>query len=116
MVLPPVNNQVDQSGPVAQTINSTINIINTVTKSVAAPTPVTPLVPATSSPPATGTTSGDATGGANTATSTAATPAPDDTKKDDAKKDEKKDDKNETVLAKDTGAKKDEPVKKLYCN
>ena len=40
-----------------------------------------------------------------------------ETKKADDKTEEKKDDKKEnTTIAKDSGAKKDEPVKKLYCN
>ena len=40
-----------------------------------------------------------------------------DTKSDEKKSDEKKsDEKKDTVVAKDSGAKKDEPVRKMYCN
>lgn len=37
-------------------------------------------------------------------------------KPDDKKTDEKKSDKKDSVVSKDSGAKKDEPVKKTYCN
>ena len=94
VVLPPVSNQVNQSQPVSQAINSTVNIINTVTQSLpSAPAPIS--------------ASGIGTGGGSSV-------APPPTAGE--KKDEKKDDKQDTAAAKNTGVKTDEPVKKLYCN
>jgi len=87
-VLPVVSGN-DNSQPVTQALNTTINIINTVTQ-----TPTTVV----------------STGNGISSTSAG------DGKSSNTKDDVKKDDKNDTVLAKDTGAKKDEPVKKMYCN
>ncbi|MDC8759099.1 beta strand repeat-containing protein [Janthinobacterium fluminis] len=78
-----------QSAPVAQALNTTVNIINSVTQSASAA--VLPVAPA---------------GGKE-----AAGKAGD---KDEAAK--KSEDKKDGVASKDTGAKKDEPVKKMYCN
>jgi hypothetical protein len=93
VVLPPTQTNADQ--PIAQAISSTINIINT---------------PPTVKPPA----ASVVLAGDNKPSPSELKPA--DAKPADAKPDEKKDQKKETVVAKDTGAKKDEPVKKLYCN
>jgi filamentous hemagglutinin family protein len=86
--------------PVQKAINSTINVINLAS---AAPVPVT------ASPrnaPAGG-NAGNGTSSASTTTSSAS---------DDQKSEIKKDEKKDTLASKDSGAKKDEPVKKMYCN
>lgn len=94
MVLPPTQNQTND--PIAQAISATVNIINT-PPLVNAPSVPDVVVDGSKSPPL---------------ESKPADPKPTDAKPGD----EKKDDKTATVVAKDTGAKKDEPVKKLYCN
>jgi filamentous hemagglutinin family protein len=143
-VLPPASSQTANE-PVQQAINNTVNIINTVTTTVTVPaTPVfvstvrvslpQPTSPSsetgTSSPTSSSsgattpgpTSSTSSTGSASSSTAGSAAPAnaPTADKKDDttaeSKKEEKKDDKANTILAKDNGVKKDEPVRKLYCN
>ena len=57
--------------------------------------------------------SGGSTGGSSSSSSDAAG-QPSGVRPKEDKEDENKDDK--TVVAKDSGAKKDEPVRKLYCN
>lgn len=107
-----IQTQVNQ--PVVQAINATVNIVNTVTTTVSAPANFAPVN--VSTPVADTKSSGDSAAGGVATTTAPSSEKPDATKSDDTKKDEKKDDKKDTVLAKDTGAKKDEPVKKLYCN
>jgi hypothetical protein len=99
VVLPPLQVQINTSQPLSQAINSTVNIINS------AAIITTPAKPTGT----TASTSTDSTLPVNAQTG--------DTKKADDKTEEKKDDKkDEATIAKDNGAKKDEPVKKLYCN
>jgi filamentous hemagglutinin family protein len=86
--------------PVQKAINSTINVINLASAA---------QVPVTASPrnaPAGG-NAGNGTTSASTTTSSAT---------DDQKSETKKDEKKDTLASKDSGAKKDEPVKKMYCN
>ena len=103
VVVPPLQST-EPEAPIVQAINVTVNLINSVTADVKTPTPVVATTTAGSGgASASGNSSGDAG-------------KPADTKATEAKKDDKKDEKSDTVAAKDTGAKKDEPVKKLYCN
>jgi filamentous hemagglutinin family protein len=88
---------------VQQAINSTVNVINTSTSSGA------PVVVS----PATNTSSSASTVGQ---TDTTPDDKKSDVKSDEKKSDDKKESKADSVVAKDNGAKKDEPVRKLYCN
>lgn len=82
------------NSPVNQALNTTVNIINTVTSvNVTAP----PL------------------GGTSGASGTPVTP-PADTKTADKTADEKKDDRKELVATEKIGAKNDDAAKKMYCN
>ena len=91
------------SEPIAQAINSTVNVINSSNSANAPIVPTPPPSPTTSSTPDSKTSSTAASGSA-------------DSKADEKKTEDKKDEKANTVVAKDNGAKKDEPVKKMYCN
>ena len=103
IVLPPTQQSAEQ--PLSQALNNTLNIINSL---ASVPNPSIPV------------------GGATLPVVVLKPPAPADTPKtadkpadksvaDPDKKDAKKDAK-EVVLAKNTTTKKEEPVKKLYCN
>jgi filamentous hemagglutinin family protein len=120
VVLPPIATQTPANTPITQAINTTVNLINTV-----AVNPISTFTIKPSSPLPAPTVNSSTGSGSNNSTATANTTAADsgagtsstaDAKTDDTKKDDKKDDKKDTVVAKDTGAKKDEPVKKMYCN
>jgi filamentous hemagglutinin family protein len=104
--------QGQQNQPVAQAINSTVNIINT---AINATTPASGGAnPAVVKPVADATLVASSGGSAGSGGS-GATGGP--TKTDDKKEDKKDDKKDDTALAsKDSGVKKDEPVKKMYCN
>jgi filamentous hemagglutinin family protein len=104
-VVPPIQSQPD--GPVAQALNTTINVINTVT--------ITPASPAGAARTSSGGGSGSGAAGGDTGSSastggpaaTSSTPDDGDGKKNDDKKD--------TVVAQQTETKK-EVSKKTYCN
>jgi filamentous hemagglutinin family protein len=96
-VLAPPVAQNTSSEPVSQAINTTVNIINVVNGTTSA------IVPRVS----TGSTSPGASGGTTGGTTGSTTGGTDASVKSD---------KSDTLVAKDAGAKKDEPVKKLYCN
>ncbi len=102
IVSPTQNNQ-----PVAQALNLAVNFGLALTPDSHGVAPIIGVPDKASAP-------GGPMSGAQPGTT--APPPPDDSKVVDSKKDDKKDDKKDTVVAKDTGAKKDEPVKKLYCN
>jgi filamentous hemagglutinin family protein len=86
--------------PVAQALNSTVNIINTVTTTVQANKNTPATVPAAPDTTVANTGTGSASGGNS---------KPDD-KVPDTKTTDKKDDSGTTALA------KNEPAKKMYCN
>jgi filamentous hemagglutinin family protein len=101
--------QNQQNQPVVQAINSTVNIINASVNATNTAANTTPVVK-----PVTDTLLASS-GGGGSGSSTGATGGP--TKPED-KKDEKKDDKKDetAVASKDTGVKKDDATKKMYCN
>ncbi|MES2130690.1 MAG: filamentous hemagglutinin N-terminal domain-containing protein [Pseudomonadota bacterium] len=107
-VVPPTQSQ-EPDEPISQALNTTVNLVNTITTTTLQTVPL--LTIAKSVTPTSG-------GSAAQGTTPPAADAKSDNKTADTKADEsKKDDKKDTVAAaKDTGAKKDEPVKKLYCN
>jgi filamentous hemagglutinin family protein len=86
--------------PVQKAINSTINVINLASAA---------QVPVTASP-----RNAPAGGNADNGTSIASTTTSSAT--DDQKSEIKKDDKKDTLASKDSGVKKDEAAKKMYCN
>ena len=112
--------QNQQSQPVSQAINSTVNIINTAVTSTTSTT--------TRSGSSASTTVGGGTllasnsgGGASSATSggtsgSTSGPSKVDEKSSDTKKDDKKDDSKTDTAAKDSVVKKDDTTKKMYCN
>jgi hypothetical protein len=101
-VVPPVQSQPD--GPIAQALNTTINVINAVTPAGGAP--VAPIVARTSS--------GGGSGGDTGTTSSTGGPAATSSTPDDSDS-KSKDDKKEDIVAQKTETKK-EVQKKTYCN
>jgi filamentous hemagglutinin family protein len=102
-VVPPVQSQSD--GPIAQALNTTINVINAVTPAGGAP--VVPTVARTSSGGSSGGSGGDTGTTSSTGGPAATSSTPDDSEKKDVKK--------EDVVAQKTETKK-EVQKKTYCN
>ncbi|WP_436143424.1 two-partner secretion domain-containing protein [Duganella sp. LjRoot269] len=103
VVVPPVQSQSD--GPIAQALNTTINVINAVTPAGGAP--VVPIVARTSSGGGSGSSGNDSGTTSSTGGPAATSSTPDDSEKKDVKK--------EDVVAQKTETKK-EVQKKTYCN
>jgi len=106
--LPPVQTKTPTNEPVNQAINSTINAVNTVN-------PTTPTLlppPASQAPPPPPPQTDTGAGAAANSPGTSNNGSEDGSKKNDNPKAEKKD----TVISKDSGEKKNDVVKKMYCN
>lgn len=122
-VVLPVTQQSGQNEPVAQVVESTLSIINNVSDTGNKVAEVSKVFTDTKA------AKSDTSNSKTSSVADTKLAAADDTKTDakaavadkveekkDEKKEEKKDDKKDNASNKDSGAKKDEPAKKLYCN